>query len=112
MIKYMLTEGGIKDRETGACIPIAEGNHHYHEYLEWVEEGNTPIPEQPSPYHELIDDAWAFDLPRKLKDEIAIDNEDLIQDKIRTLAVDILKAEGKLPLDFADSKIKEKVDEK
>ena len=25
-------------------IPIAEGNRHYQEYLEWVAEGNTPEP--------------------------------------------------------------------
>lgn len=57
MIKYLLKEGGIKNRETGASIPLDESNRHYREYLEWCE-GNTPIPIQPSPYHKLVDDIW------------------------------------------------------
>jgi hypothetical protein len=60
MIKYILTEGGIQDRETGASIPIAEGNRHYSEYLEWVAEGNTAVPVQPDEDHELVDDTWVL----------------------------------------------------
>ena len=26
----------------GACIPFAEGNRDYKEYLRWLEAGNTP----------------------------------------------------------------------
>ncbi len=29
----------------GRIIPVAEGNVDYHNYLEWVAEGNTPTPE-------------------------------------------------------------------
>ena len=34
-----------------ACIPPDPGNRDYREYLEWVEEGNTPepAPEPPAP---------------------------------------------------------------
>tara|TARA_B100001093_G_scaffold178543_1_gene171106 strand:+ start:1008 stop:1196 length:189 start_codon:yes stop_codon:yes gene_type:complete len=34
-IKRTLDDGTI------SCIPIAEGNTNYQEYLEWVAEGNT-----------------------------------------------------------------------
>jgi len=32
--------------ENGAlcCIPFCPGNTDYEEYLEWLEEGNTPLP--------------------------------------------------------------------
>ena len=30
--------------EDGACIPFAEGNRDYQEYLEWCAEGNEPEP--------------------------------------------------------------------
>ena len=25
-------------------VPVAEGNRHYQEYLEWLAEGNEPLP--------------------------------------------------------------------
>jgi len=28
----------------GACIPFAEDNTDYQQYLKWVAEGNTPLP--------------------------------------------------------------------
>ena len=65
MIKYVLTERGIQDRETRASIPIAEDNRHYQEYLEWVAEGNTPVPVQPDGDHELVDDAWVLDVAKQ-----------------------------------------------
>ena len=37
-IKRTLDDGTI------SCIPIAEGNTDYQEYLLWVSEGNTPDP--------------------------------------------------------------------
>jgi len=30
--------------EDGACIPFAEANTDYQEYLKWIEEGNEPLP--------------------------------------------------------------------
>ena len=65
MIKYVLKEDGIQDRETGASIPIAEGNRHYQEYLEWVAEGNIAVPVQPDVDHELIDDVWVLDTAKQ-----------------------------------------------
>ena len=34
----------IQRIEDGACIPTAEGNADYREYLAWVADGNTPEP--------------------------------------------------------------------
>ena len=35
---------GIFRTTDGACIPIAEDNTDYQEYLKWLAEGNTPEP--------------------------------------------------------------------
>jgi hypothetical protein len=45
MAKYKLSGNGVKDNETGACIPNSNANRHWKEYQEWVAEGNTPDPE-------------------------------------------------------------------
>jgi len=96
MIKYIQTEGGVKDQETGACIPICKGNRHYQEYLEWLKLGNTPIVKQPSEFHKLVGDEWVLDSEAKNK----ANQEVLIQAKIRDLAIDSLKASGDLPIDY------------
>jgi len=98
MIKYLLTDGGIRDQETGACIPIAEGNRHYQEYLEWIENGNIPIMKQPSVFHELVNNEWVLNKDKKTQYE----QEKLIQIKIRQLAINSLIDSGKLPRDFKD----------
>lgn len=42
---YKLTDSNNVIRiSDGACIPIAEGNRDYQEYLQWVADGNTPQP--------------------------------------------------------------------
>lgn len=55
-MKYKLTDNGVIDTETGAFIPIAEGNRHYREYQDWFAAGNKPDPADPEPvpsYREL-----------------------------------------------------------
>jgi len=37
-------DNGIKRLSDGAYIPLDQANTDYQEYLEWVEEGNTPEP--------------------------------------------------------------------
>lgn len=32
---------------TDLSIPADPNNRHYQEYLAWVDEGNTPLPEKP-----------------------------------------------------------------
>ena len=61
MIKYIDMGDTLRDRETGACIPKSAGNRHYQEYLAWVAEGNTPIPESPGPTYVLNEDTWEID---------------------------------------------------
>jgi hypothetical protein len=34
----------VKRIADGACIPFAEDNTDYQQYLKWLEEGNTPLP--------------------------------------------------------------------
>ena len=97
---YILTEGCIKCQATGGSIPFAEGNRHYQEYLAWLEEGNTPIPIQPSVYHELINNEWVEDTERKETIELEQYQEALIQKKMRDIAIGELKGEGKLPSDY------------
>ena len=66
MIRYQLTGNGVLDRETGVSIPAAPGSRHYLEYVKWCEDGNTPIPAQPSPYHVLDgNEVWVEDVATK-----------------------------------------------
>ena len=47
MAKYKLSDHGVRDTETGACIPNAIENRHWRKYLRWVEAGN--IADAPDP---------------------------------------------------------------
>jgi hypothetical protein len=40
----IINENTIQRLEDGACIPKDEGNRDYRSYLEWLEQGNTPLP--------------------------------------------------------------------
>jgi hypothetical protein len=51
--KYKYSGDGIKDNETGAQIPMDEGNRHYQEWLAW---DGTTDPEFTQ--EELDDQAW------------------------------------------------------
>ena len=47
---YQLTSGEtILRLSDGAHIPQDPGNRDYREYLDWLEEGNTPLPAPPPP---------------------------------------------------------------
>ena len=47
---YQLTSSdSIKRLSDGATIPNDPGNRDYREYLQWIEEGNTPLPAPPPP---------------------------------------------------------------
>jgi hypothetical protein len=52
-LMYQLTDSSetILRLTDGAFIPRAPGNRDYREYLDWLEEGNTPLPapEPPAP---------------------------------------------------------------
>ena len=53
---YELHETFVRRLSDNACIPLAEGNRDYAEYLAWVAEGNTPTspPEPPPPTPEEV----------------------------------------------------------
>jgi hypothetical protein len=74
MIKYIEQENNIHDRETGGFIPKDDANRHYRDYLDWLAEGNTPIPAQPSPDHVLPPDADAWEI-----DPTAVNNRELAE---------------------------------
>lgn len=65
MAKYKLVKDydldevvSIKDTEIGHSIPLAPGNRHYQEYLEWVSEGNTPDPADPAPTPPTLEEIY------------------------------------------------------
>ena len=52
---YKLTNHDAAIRlEDGACIPFAEGNRDYQEYLEWLTVGNEPETVDPVPVPDPI----------------------------------------------------------
>lgn len=58
MAKYKIAGDGVKDTETGACIPNDEGNRHWQEYLTWTTvSGNVADPEFTT--QEIEDNMWA-----------------------------------------------------
>ena len=101
MIKYILMEGSIRDRETNSSIPIAEDNRHYQEFLEWLGEFNLPVEKSPGDYYELIGDKWVENIERKIK----AGQQELIQAEMRKLAIQSLKAQNKLPIDYKEVEI-------
>jgi len=44
MSDYILSEFGVIRASDGASIPESVENRDWREYLEWVDEGNTPTP--------------------------------------------------------------------
>ena len=52
---YQLTQGTTILRLTdNAFIPPDPANRDYQEYLEWISEGNTPLPPEPLPEPEPL----------------------------------------------------------
>jgi hypothetical protein len=63
MIRYVITENGILDRQDNFLILDNGGDpERFKEFLEWKMEGNEPVPMAPSPLHVLVDDEWVVDL--------------------------------------------------
>ena len=63
-IKYVLTTNGVINRETGMTIKEPKDkleSKFWNEYLEWKNEGNTPIPEKPGPEYSIENDEWILD---------------------------------------------------
>ncbi len=72
MAKYKLHGNGVKDTETGACIPNDALNRDWQKYLVWLAVPNTPAPE----FTQAELDAQAikdeiFQLKQDLKDALA-----------------------------------------
>ena len=49
IVKYKLTPSGMQviktnDAELFVCIPFADDNTDYQQYLAWLEAGNQPLP--------------------------------------------------------------------
>jgi hypothetical protein len=84
LIRYIENEFTIVDRTTGAAIPKDSDLNEYGEYLDWLDEGNTPIPAQPSPDHVLPPDADAWEI-----DPAAVNNRELAEAKAGLRASDL-----------------------
>jgi hypothetical protein len=40
----------VKRLADNVFVPLEAGNKDYHQYLKWIEEGNTPLPsDEPAP---------------------------------------------------------------
>ena len=59
MYKQILFSGKINDTailrlSDNVCIPFDPANTDYQEYLNWVSQGNTPLPPDPTPEPEPL----------------------------------------------------------
>jgi hypothetical protein len=61
---YQLVEDSliVKRLSDNACIPLDPANRDYQEYLEWLAEGNEPLPAGNRHYEEIMRQVEAGDL--------------------------------------------------
>ena len=64
--KVQLMENGGYKVNDSLFVPNAPGNRHYREVLEWIEQGNTPIP-VPTPSLEKLVEEKITELYRNVK---------------------------------------------
>ena len=43
---YQLTDDGVKHLPTNRCIPDSPRNRDWQAYVEWVKNGNSPLPKE------------------------------------------------------------------
>jgi hypothetical protein len=95
MKRYKIQNSCIYDRETKTTIPKTGGNLHFQNYLRWVAKGNEPDPE-----------FTVKELEQKAAQEEKQRLEVLVQNKMRELAIQTLKADGELTQDEIDAHLK------
>ena len=92
---YRIHGSGILRLSDGGFIPEDTGNRDWVKYQEWLDLGNTPDPE-----------FTQADLDAKLvQDDIAA-KDILIKARMREIAIDELKSEGVLPVDYKEGALK------
>ena len=82
--------GNITRDSDGATIPIDANNIDYHNYLTWLDEGNTPLPYEPPP----------VDLKAAARAELAETDSEIArvaEDLIQTLISKGVIAESDIP---------------
>ena len=84
---YKIHGSYILNKDTNEQFPQTETNRHYREYLEWLNDGNKVEPE-----------FTESELLEKQKQEDEANKEQLIQEKMREMAIEILINEGKISL--------------
>jgi hypothetical protein len=66
---YQLLKNCIRKTDDGLIIPLDIANRHYREYLDWVEEGNEPLPLDED-FYTRADKAARIDNLYKLKVDV------------------------------------------
>ena len=95
MAKYKLSGSGVQDTGSKSYIPPSINNAHWRVYQEWLGEGNTPDPEFTQAELDI----------EAARGEIAI-KDTLIRERMRKIAIDELKSEGVLPVDYKEGALK------
>lgn len=100
MAKYKLTEDGVQNRETTSFIPNDERNNDWREYQNWLKgfdvEGEDLGTGQNTPDPRITEE----ELAAQAKQEENKIIEEKIQNEIRKIAIENLKASGELSADY------------
>jgi len=101
-MKYKLTEDGVQNTETTAFIPNDEKNNDWREYQNWLKglnnEGEDLGTGKNTPDPQFTEEELAAQVQLEQNNM----NEQKIQNEIKRIAIESLKASGDLPVDYKE----------